>query len=183
MLKFLSPGLRVLAYTPLLCVLTAGCGSSEDPSKPGSPNIEMRQEANAQAGRRLFVEKGCVTCHAINGVGGKVASALDAQTELDAIDVADFSARMWRGAAAMVELQSLELGYTIWLEGDDLVNLAAFAADATEQKKLSLEDIPEGLRDAFLNERFWEVEDWDEFLEQGQEGYGEPVEPGDDTPN
>ncbi|MEH6647827.1 c-type cytochrome [Sulfitobacter sp.] len=30
----------------------------------------MMPEMNAEEGRRLFVSKGCVVCHSINGVGG-----------------------------------------------------------------------------------------------------------------
>lgn len=162
-----------------MCVLSAGIillsACSQEINAPAQAAHKLTQQTpDAAAGRAIFVDKGCVMCHAVNGVGGKAAPALDAQTELDTVDVADFAARMWRGAAAMVELQSLELGYTIWLEGDEIVNLAAFAANVEEQKKLKLEDVPEGVRDTFLNERFWEIEDWDEFLEQGQEGYGDP---------
>ena len=74
----------------------------------------------------------------------------------------------------MVELQSLELGYVIWLTADEIVHLATFAADAAAQKELSLDDLSEAARDSILNERFWEVEDWSEFLNDGQEGFGEP---------
>ncbi|MBY0423431.1 MAG: hypothetical protein K2Q06_14080, partial [Parvularculaceae bacterium] len=87
------------------------------------------------------------------------------------------AARMWRGAAAMVELQNLELGYVIDMSADDIVHLAAFTADADEQKKLKATDIPKEMRDSILDERFWESEDWSEFLKKGQEGKGEPEAP------
>ncbi len=80
----------------------------------------------------------------------------------------------------MVELQSLELGYAIYLDTQEIVDLAAFAADAEEQKKLQLSDIDEGLAASFLDQQFWEFEDWEEFLRHGQEGAGEP--PPDDEP-
>jgi mono/diheme cytochrome c family protein len=136
--------------------------------------------ADADAGRALFVSKGCVMCHAVNGVGGKAAPALDAPNAPGGGDVAAFAAAMWRGAGAMVELQNLELGYVIDLDADELTHLAAFVGDLAAQKKLAATDVPETLRDSILDERFWETEDWDEFLRRGQEGYGEP--PAEETP-
>ena len=76
---------------------------------------------------------------------------------------------MWRGAPAMIELQSIELGYTIYLTADEIGDLAAFAADRDTQKKLNLEGLPENIRDGLLDERFWEMEDWNDFLRSGQE--------------
>jgi len=132
---------------------------------------------DAARGRELFVIKGCVVCHSVNGVGGKAAPALDVEIGVSSIDPLDFSARMWRGAPAMVELQSVELGYPIDLTGDDIGDLAAFASDRAEQRLLTLETVPEPMRDSLLDERFWEVEEWDEFLRNGQEGAGEPEAP------
>ncbi|MBI1366668.1 MAG: c-type cytochrome [Alphaproteobacteria bacterium] len=125
-------------------------------------------------GRALFIDKGCVMCHSVNGVGGKAAPALDAEIGAPPIDPLDFAARMWAGAPAMIELQSLELGYTISLTASDIANLAGFAGDIDEQRKLTIDAAPEPMRDSLLNERFWEKENWDDFLRQGQEGYGEP---------
>ncbi len=137
-------------------------------------NERVERIGDAAEGRATFIQKGCVVCHAVNGVGGKAGPALDAQTQIDAVDPLDFAARMWRGAAAMVEFQSLELGYVIDLEADDIAHLAAFAATSSEQKKLTIADIPEPMRDSLLDERFWEVEDWTEFMRDGQRGAGDP---------
>lgn len=171
-------------------VLAAGlmtaCARTGDDSASNPPRAEkahrlevVAHELDSAKGRDLFVSKGCVVCHAVNGVGGKAAPVLDAEIGAPAVDPLDFAARMWLGAPAMIELQSLELGYTIHLTADDLANLAAFAGDVDEQKKLSIEEVPEMVRDSFLDERFWEVEDWDEFLEKGQEGY-EPEPPAEE---
>ncbi|HXI86857.1 MAG TPA: c-type cytochrome [Parvularculaceae bacterium] len=126
-------------------------------------------------GRALFVEKGCVMCHSVNGVGGKAAPALDAEIGAPPIDPLGFAARMWAGAPAMIELQSLELGYTISLTADEIASLAGFAGDVEEQRKLTIDAVPASMRDSLLNERFWEKEDWEDFLKKGQEGYGEPA--------
>ncbi len=154
-----------------LSALLAACGGAKDepPSEAlGDPKL-ARHPADATAGRQLFIDKGCVICHAVNGVGGKAAPALDADVGQTAIDPLEFAARMWRGAPAMIELQSIELGYTIYLEADDIANLAAFAADRDAQKVLSIDDLPETIRGGLLDERFWEMEDWDDFLRSGQE--------------
>ncbi len=173
--------------TPLIISLFAlttstACGGEPLATPDASGDIASAsarpRDGDPVRGRALFAEKGCVVCHAVNGVGGKAGPALDAQTQMDVPDPVEFAARMWRGAPAMVELQSLELGYVIYLEAQEIVDLAAFAADAEEQKKLSLADIDAATAGAFLDEQFWEVEDWDEFLKNGQDGFGEPAPPG-----
>ena len=152
----------------------AGCAPKTGaPEEAGAARIV----GDAAAGREKFVGRGCVICHQVNGVGGKAAPALDAEIGVQSIDPLDFSARMWAGAPAMIELQSIELGYTISLSGADIADLAAFAGSLAEQRKLAAADIPEAMRDSLLDERFWELEDWDEFLKRGQEGYEPEPDP------
>ncbi|MBT8471712.1 MAG: hypothetical protein HKN14_11165 [Marinicaulis sp.] len=148
--------------------------NSEDAAAASPEPVITQRSFDAATGKILFVEKGCIYCHAVNGVGGKAAPALDAPGG-GVIDPLDFAARMWRGAPAMIELQGIELGYSIWLEADEIANLAAFHADREVQRTLTYESVPEETRDAFLDERFWQVEDWEEFLSSGQEGEGEPA--------
>lgn len=167
----------MLKYCALLAVLgLAACGeptSSPNSSAEGAHGLDVVfRDVDSANGRALFVDKGCVICHAVNGVGGKAAPALDAEIGAPAIDPLDFAARMWRGAPAMIELQSIELGYTIYLTADEIADIAAFAGDIAEQKALDLESVPETLRNGFLDEQFWEVEDWDGFLRSGQEEAG-----------
>jgi len=155
--------------------LVAGCGKTPTPAA-----VEAIEHAgDATAGRRLFVEKGCVLCHSINGVGGKAAPALDAADPYVKPDPLDFAARMWRGAPAMVEFQSVELGYVIDLSADEIAHLATFAASREEQKLLLDSAIPGPMRDSLLDERYWEMEDWSEFMANGQEGAGEPEPEGE----
>ncbi len=162
---------KIIALIPFAVGLLSACGS---PQGRDTAPVQIQRTGDAEKGRQLFVEKGCVICHSVNGVGGKAAPPFDAQTENDVPDPVAFAVRMWRGAPAMIELQGLELGYSIWLEPQEMVDLATFAAAASEQKKLRLSDIDKDLADSFLDERFWEVEDWDDFLEKGQEGAGDP---------
>ncbi len=114
--------------------------------------------ADAEEGLRLFVGKGCVVCHAVNGVGGKAAPALDADSGQPYFDVFDFAARMWRGAPTMILLQEMELGYQIEVTGDELAHLAAFAADPDVQSTFDERDIPEVIRDWMVDEVYQELD-------------------------
>lgn len=162
------------------CAMLAGCGGGNEPAAAAIRNSAGASlaDGNAASGRTLFVEKGCVLCHSVNGVGGRAATALDAlpdeqvDEKVDGqVDAVAFAARMWRGAPAMIELQSLELGYVVEVSADEIRDLAAFAASADEQSRLTKDDLPESLADAVLNDDFWEAEDWREFLRSGQEAY------------
>lgn len=94
-------------------------------------------------GRHVFLEKGCIACHSVNGVGGDIGPALDAATMPRPMNAFEFAARMWRGAEAMTALQHDLLGEVISLDGQDLADLVAFAHDAEEQKEVTADQIPE----------------------------------------
>ena len=98
---------------------------------------------DAERGRNLFVQKGCVACHSVNGVGGDLGPALNAADMPSPMNSFEFAARMWRGAGAMIALQEDLLGEAISLDGQDLADLVAFAHDAEEQAKLTEDQIPE----------------------------------------
>ncbi len=97
---------------------------------------------NSARGRKLFASKGCVTCHAINGVGGEDAPPLDAHTMQLFMSPYEFVARMWRGAATMIALQEEMMGERIDFTGEELADITAFAHDEEEQHKFSEADIP-----------------------------------------
>ncbi|HUS56135.1 MAG TPA: c-type cytochrome [Thermohalobaculum sp.] len=96
-----------------------------------------------ERGRHVFVEKGCVACHSVNGVGGDLGPALDAADMPRPMNVFEFAARMWRGAPAMAALQEDMLGEVISLDGQELADLVAFAHDADEQAMLTMDQVPE----------------------------------------
>lgn len=102
---------------------------------------------DAERGRELFVETGCVVCHAVNGVGGDIGPSLNAADLPTPMNAFEFAARMWRGAAAMTVMQQDMLGEVIPLTGQDLADLIAFAHDAHEQEKLTENQIPEKFHD------------------------------------
>lgn len=170
--------MKKLTSAAALFVALAACARAPESAPAGAAPAFA---GAAATGRDLFVLKGCVLCHSINGVGGKAAPVLDAADDYVKSDPLDFAARMWRGAPAMVEFQSLELGYVIDLTGEDIAHLAAFVASREEQKKLLDSAIPEPLRSSLLDERYWETEDWSDFMANGQEGYGDPQPPADET--
>lgn len=114
--------------------------------------------ADPEEGLRLFVGKGCVVCHAVNGVGGKAAPALDADPDAPYLDVLDFTARMWRGAPTMIVLQEMEMGYQIELTGEELAHIAAFASSPSVQSRFSDTDIPEVIRDWMVDEVYQELD-------------------------
>lgn len=106
-----------------------------------SPGMLMPSMDSAN-GRKLFAAKGCVICHAVNGVGGEDAAALDAASMEGMTNPFDFVANMWRGAEAMIDLQREELGEQIEFTGAELADIIAFLHDEEQQKKFSDADIP-----------------------------------------
>lgn len=143
---------------PLAVIFAAGAAAAVEPIG-SSLSIPI---PDAERGRKLFVQKACVVCHSVNGVGGTIGPALDATEPAGVFDPLDFAARIWQGAAAMVALQEAELGYQIELTGGDIADLAAFAESHTEQGMFREDAIPEVMRG-------WTVDDQDRM-------YLEPME-------
>lgn len=155
-----SAGLRLALAASLAIAASVAAGplAAQDTGSMAEKRKMVVPLASAEEGLKLFVGKGCVVCHQVNGVGGKAAPALDADSEMPYFDVFEFAARMWRGAPTMILLQEMELGYQIELTGDDLANLAAFAADPEVQSRFSEKDIPEVIRDWMVDEVYQELD-------------------------
>ena len=94
--------------------------------------------------------KGCIVCHAVNDVGGLLGPSLNAADMPLPMNAFEFSARMWRGAPAMAQLQEGILGEIISLDGQDLADLVAFAHDETAQSVLTADQIPQRFRDLII---------------------------------
>ena len=102
---------------------------------------------SSERGRTIFLEKGCIACHAVNGVGGDIGPALDAAGLPQPMNAFEFAARMWRGASAMIAMQEDEqFGGQIDLSGQDIADLVAFAHDEDEQAEIAADQIPEKYR-------------------------------------
>jgi len=101
---------------------------------------------DAQRGKLLFVSKGCVMCHSINGVGGTDAPKLDASTMPGPMNPLDFAAKMWNHSAGMVAMQIAELGGQVHFSGDELGDIIAFSHDEAVQRTFSKQDLPPSVR-------------------------------------
>ncbi len=101
---------------------------------------------DSHRGHLLFMNKGCVVCHAVNGVGGDVGPPLNASDMPSPMNAFEFAARMWKGAPAMVVMQQEELGDFIKLTGQDLADLIAFVHDRNMQKTVSIDQVPKRWR-------------------------------------
>jgi len=120
--------------------------SHENASEPEVRGL-LLPYINPARGRSLFVSKGCVVCHSINGIGGDDAQPLDAAEMPTVMNPFEFAARMWRGAAPMIAMQEDELGEQIEFTGDELIDIIAFVHSVDEQKNFSQADITENIRD------------------------------------
>lgn len=106
------------------------------PMMPGMNRLMMPNMDPAR-GRKLFASKGCVACHAVNGVGGHDATPLDAHTMDRAMSPFDFAAKMWRMAPAMIYAQEEALGEQILFSGEEIADIIAFVHDDDQQHRFS----------------------------------------------
>ena len=146
------------------------------PADAVEPHMVILPMVDAEKGRRLFVTKGCVLCHAVNGIGGIAAPALDADGGGEQLDLMNFVVRMWNGAQAMIELQAFELGYQIELTGEEIGHLAAFASSPHAQRSFAMQDIPDTMRSWIINKPYWMGEGWPESFEQEYHENGLPLD-------
>lgn len=177
---------HLLSFGKLLICLAAlslpSCLDRSDPAADAITRInEGRQEiglppSDPLQGRRLFVTKGCFICHAVRGAGGTVAPPLDAPTDGRLVDPMVFAAAMWRGAAAMLSLQLLELDYQLDISGDELRDLAAFASDPKAQANFSLDEISAFMRKWMIDEPYWLNDDWPKQFKRPSDKEGLPYD-------
>ena len=97
---------------------------------------------NPSRGKVLFVSKGCVACHAINGVGGHDAPGMDAHKMTDKLmNPFDFAAKMWNHAPAMIAAQEGAFGEQIFFTGEELADIIAFIHDDGAQHAFTEKDL------------------------------------------
>jgi mono/diheme cytochrome c family protein len=101
-----------------------------------------------ERGKMLFASKGCVDCHAVNGVGGTDAPAIDAGTMAPEMNPFDFVVKMWNHAPGMIAMQQSELGGQVTFKnGQELADIIAFLHDAKVQKTFSKQDLSAEMRE------------------------------------
>ena len=103
-------------------------------------------------GRKLFVSKGCVACHSINGVGGHDAPPMDAHKMNMLVNPFDFAAKMWNHAPAMVAAQEEAFGEQVYFTGDELSDMIAFIHNDRAQHRFSESDITPKAREMMQHE-------------------------------
>jgi mono/diheme cytochrome c family protein len=136
-----------LSVAALIGLSAAAVGSSDTASSATVRKSLILPIMNPTKGRALFASKGCVVCHAVNGVGGEDGPPLDAALMPDIMNPFDFAAKMWQGAEAMIAMQQYELGEQIELTGEELANIIAFVHDPDEQALFTDADIPARIAD------------------------------------
>ncbi|MCH7634520.1 MAG: c-type cytochrome [Proteobacteria bacterium] len=121
--------------------------AKKDPAKKGKAhepaNVRLAMPMmNAERGMYLFASKGCVACHAVNGIGGHDAKNLDAHTMEKVMNPFDFVAKMWRVAPAMIYAQQEVYGDQILFTGEEIADIIAFVHDDEQQHKFNATMIP-----------------------------------------
>ncbi|WP_297023414.1 c-type cytochrome [Thalassospira sp.] len=114
-------------------------------------NTPAQAEMDAERGKTLFAERGCVICHSVNNVGSDVATSLDASNMNVAREPFEFFARMWRGAHQMLALQQADLGYQIDFSGQDIADIFAFVQNGEIQEGFTEEDLPDHIKEIIDN--------------------------------
>lgn len=130
-----------------LPVFSAQAGHEHEGKKAlaGRSNLVM-PIMNPMNGKKLFVSKGCVTCHAVNGVGGHDAPTMDAHTEMRYVNPFDFAAKMWNHAPGMLAAQEEAFGETVTFLGYELADIIAFVHDDEAQHTFQESDITPKVR-------------------------------------
>ena len=151
LLKQLRPALATSLVVGLFAIIavlpaTARADDGHEHAKPAETNgadhepmapMMAMPMMSPERGMFLFAEKGCVTCHSINGVGGHDATALDAHSMVRMMNPFEFAAKMWRMAPAMIAAQEEAFGEQITFNGDELADIIAFVYSDAQQHKFN----------------------------------------------
>ncbi len=108
----------------------------------GVPKIRLIMPImSPERGKKVFVNKGCVTCHSFNGVGGEDAPAMDGHTKEKLVNPFSFAAKMWDHAPGMIAAQEDELGGQLVFTGTELADITAFVHDSDARRNFSKKDL------------------------------------------
>ena len=111
---------------------------------------------NPMRGKKLFVSKGCVACHAVNGVGGHDAPPMDDHAQMRSVNPFDFAAKMWNHAPGMLAAQEEAFGEPVTFLGHELADIIAFVHDDEAQHTFQESDITPKVR-AMMDHRHGEA--------------------------
>ncbi|RMD48602.1 MAG: hypothetical protein D6832_03565 [Alphaproteobacteria bacterium] len=155
--------MKIRRFHPLAVSLTALVAMAGIAATPVLAADEEEEEAatgaaivipvmNAEHGRELFAEKGCVLCHKVNGIGGDDAESFDDEEFTGPINPFHLAAKMWEHAQPMIAEQQEELGEQIELSGQELADIVAFLASPELRAGFTEAMIPERIREAMKHE-------------------------------
>jgi cytochrome c len=111
------------------------------PRDPGHVARLVFPIMSPERGKVLFVNKGCVACHAVNGVGGHDAPNMDAHSRMEMVNPFDFAARMWNHAPAMIASQEGAFGEQVYFTGQELADIIAFVHDDDAQHTFTEDEL------------------------------------------
>ncbi len=138
-------GITVVAVALLGAALAASAVadhvSAVAPRAPGHVARLVFPIMNPERGKNLFVNNGCVACHAVNGVGGHDATNLNAHSMGRMMNPFDFAARMWNHAPAMIASQEGAFGEQIYFAGQELADIIAFVHDDDAQHTFTEDEL------------------------------------------
>jgi cytochrome c len=151
---------RLVAFLGIsMAILTVTATAAYAEHVPASKGMEADHGArlvipmmSPNRGKSLFVDKGCVACHAINGVGGHDAPAMDAHKQMGLVNPFDFAAKMWNHAPAMIAAQEEALGEQIYFTGDELADMIAFLHDDDAQHVFGESDLTDAAKKMMQHE-------------------------------
>jgi len=107
----------------------------------------MMPTMNPANGKKLFIAKGCVACHAVNGVGGHDAPPMDSHTMDQMMNPFEFAAKMWNHAQGMIFAQQEAFGEQIMFTGQELADIVAFVHSDRMQHAMTESDLtPQALK-------------------------------------
>jgi len=93
------------------------------PAGPGEERLHVLP-GNAEQGRRLVIDKGCLECHSVRGLGGRAGPDLADRTVQGS--VLDFAARMWNKAPAMTAAMRARAVPVPQLQPGEVADMLAF---------------------------------------------------------
>lgn len=149
----LSSFIRPLGVLVLLATIgSAAAYNAATAQENTTPDATTTYPAmDAERGKALFAERGCVICHSVNNVGSDVAVSLDVSNMNIAREPFEFFARMWRGAPQMIALQQADLGYQIDFSGQDIADIFAFVQSREMQEDFTEADLPAHIKEIIDN--------------------------------
>lgn len=160
-----SINLSVALLSITLFGFPALASESDDHQQPAGSVRLVIVEMDAIKGKALFIEKACITCHAINGVGGEDGPPIGADSMDAEMNVFEFAARMWNRSHGMWVAQMAAFDELIELSGPELAHIIAFAHDVKVQETVTEAAIPPRIKEMMRHGHGDEDDDHDELEE------------------